>query len=220
MSTVTDVDTSSSAAIAHEPSRRRNTPQSDAGTSLDGATGSGAMVLKALRRMASILSTVVVVVAVAAFLFLAVGPRVFGYQTSTMLTGSMSPLINPGDVVVTVPTPVGDIRVGDIITYHIPVEDQRVETHRITEILTNQDGTRAVRTKGDANEDADPWLATLQGTTVDKHVLTVPYLGQAIRALRQPLILNSLMYGAPAVLVAGLLASIWRKEPDRAADGK
>ena len=220
MSTVTDVDASSSAAIAHEPSRHRNTPKSDAGTSLEGAAGSGARVLKAVRRMASVLTTVVVVVAVAAFLFLAIGPRVFGYQTSTMLTGSMSPLINPGDVVVTVPTAVEDIRVGDIITYRIPVEDQRVETHRVTGILANSDGTTAVQTKGDANKGVDPWTATLQGSTVDKHVLTVPYVGQAIRALRQPLILNSLMYGAPAVLVAGLLASIWRKEPEPAAAGK
>jgi len=220
MSTVTDVDVSSSAAIAHERSRHRNAPKSDAGTSLEGPTGSRSSVLKAVRRMASILTTVVVVVAVAAFLFLAVGPRVFGYQTSTMLTGSMSPLINPGDVVVTVPTPVEGIRVGDIITYHIPVEDLRVETHRVTGILANTDGTTAVQTKGDANKGVDPWTATLQGSTVDKHVLTVPYVGQAIRTLRQPLILNSLIYGAPAVLVAGLLASIWRKEPEPAAAGK
>lgn len=160
-----------------------------------------------------------VAVAVAAFLFLAVGPRVFGYQTSTMLTGSMSPLINPGDVVVTVPTPVSEIGAGDIITYRIPVEDHRVETHRVTDVLTNKDGTTAVRTKGDANRGADPWTATLQGATVDRHVLTVPYVGQAIRTLRQPLVLNTLMYGAPAVLVIGLLGSIWRKDPEPPPDG-
>lgn len=161
-------------------------------------------------------ATALMVVAVAAFLFLAVGPRVFGYQTSTMLTGSMAPLINPGDVVVTVPTPVADIKAGDVITYHIPVEDQRVETHRITEVITNADGTTAVRTKGDANDGVDPWTATLTGPNVDRHAFTVPYLGQAIKSLRQPVILNILMYGAPAVLVVGLLASIWRKTPDEA----
>ena len=157
-----------------------------------------------------------VVVAIAAFLLLAVGPRVFGYQTSTMLTGSMSPLINPGDVVVTVPTPISEIRVGDIITYHIPVEDHRVETHRVAEVLTNADSSTAVRTKGDANSGVDPWTATLQGATVDRHALTVPFVGQAIRTLRQPFVLNTLMYGAPAVLVVGLLASIWRKDPKSA----
>ncbi|MGR0158843.1 signal peptidase I [Paenarthrobacter nitroguajacolicus] len=148
------------------------------------------------------------------FLFLAIGPRILGYQTSTMLTGSMAPLINPGDVVVTVPTPVTDIKLGDIITYHIPVEDQRVETHRITEITTTADGGVAVQTKGDANNGIDPWIATLQNKTVDKQIATIPYVGNAIRILREPIVMNTLMYGAPAILVIGMLASIWTKDPN------
>lgn len=152
------------------------------------------------------------VLAALVFLFLAIGPRVLGYQTSTMLTGSMAPLINPGDVVVTVPTPIADVKVGDIITYHIPVEDQRVETHRITEITATADGGVAVQTKGDANNGIDPWIATLQGKTVDKQVATIPYVGNAIRALREPMVRNILMYGAPAILVIGMLASIWTKD--------
>ena len=149
------------------------------------------------------------------FLLLAIGPRILGYQTSTMLTGSMAPLINPGDVVVTIPTPVADIKVGDIITYHIPVEDQRVETHRITEITTTADGGTAVQTKGDANNGIDPWIATLQGKTVDKQIATIPYVGNAIRTLREPMVMNTLMYGAPAILVIGMLASIWTKNPNK-----
>lgn len=207
MSTVTDLASANGTAAVPHSSRRPHTPQ----------RGVGAFRAKAVAsRTISVLSTVMVAVAIVAFLFLALGPRVFGYQTSTMLTGSMSPLINPGDVVVTVPTPISEIRVGDIITYHIPVEDHRVETHRVAEILTNADGSTAVRTKGDANRGADPWTATLQGATVDRHILTVPYVGQAIRNLRQPLVLNTLMYGAPAVLVIGLLGSIWRKDPEPA----
>jgi signal peptidase len=173
-----------------------------------------------IRRAAAVLTTTLLVIAVAAFLMLAIGPRVFGYQTSTMLTGSMSPLINPGDVVITQPVPVDEVKVGDIITYHIPVEDQRVETHRITKLATNPDGTIAVQTKGDANNGVDPWLATFEEETVDRHVATIPYLGHVIRALRTPAVLNALMYGAPSILVLGMLASIWRKNPEQAATGK
>ncbi|GAB2736697.1 signal peptidase I [Arthrobacter bambusae] len=173
--------------------------------------GAGSGVARAL---VSVITTVVMVAAVAAFLFLAVGPRVLGYQTSTMLTGSMSPLINPGDVVVTVPVAVQELKVGDIITYHIPVEDQRVETHRIIDLTINNQGTATVRTKGDANNGPDPWTAALAGGQVDRQVFTVPYLGNAIRALRDPVVLKVLMYGAPAALVLLLLASIWRKNPD------
>lgn len=169
-------------------------------------------------RVGTVLTTAVLIVAAAAFLFLAIGPRVLGYQTSTMLTGSMSPLIDPGDVVVSVPVQVNSITEGDIITYHIPVEDQRVETHRIIEVTTNADGTTAVRTKGDANNGADPWTATLQSDTVYRHAFTIPHLGTVIRTLREPLVRNVLMYGAPALLVAGMLVNIWRKPNDDPAE--
>lgn len=229
MSTVTDFAPAPAVAAETEPSRRRHAPGGSAGTSIPGSsvpistsapasnTVRTSRFKAAARRTGSALTTALFVVAVAAFLLLAVGPRVLGYQTSTMLTGSMAPLINPGDVVVTAPTPISEIRVGDIITYHIPVEDQRVETHRVTEILTNEDGTTSVRTKGDANNGVDPWTATLQGSTIDRHVLTVPYVGQAIRTLREPVVQNTLIYGAPAVLVIGLLSSIWRKHPEPSA---
>lgn len=159
-------------------------------------------------------TTILFTLAIAAFLAIAVGPRIFGYHTLTMLTGSMAPLINPGDVVVTMPVPASEIKVGDIITYHIPVEDQRVETHRVTDLSTNTDGSIIVQTKGDANDGVDPWLATISAPTVDRHVATVPHVGQAIRALRQPVIMNTLMYGVPAVLVVTMLVGIWRKNPD------
>jgi signal peptidase len=164
--------------------------------------------------MVSVITTTAMVAAIAAFLFLAVGPRILGYQTSTMLTGSMSPLINPGDVVVTVPVAVQNLKLGDIITYHIPVEDQRVETHRIIDLTVNNQGTATVRTKGDANNGADPWTATLAAGQVDRQVFTVPYLGNAIRSLRDPVVLKVLMYGAPAALVVMVLVSIWRKKPE------
>lgn len=174
---------------------------------------------KPLRKSASLLATVILAVALGAFLFLAVGPRVLGYQTSTMLTGSMSPLINAGDVVVTVPVPVGSIRVGDVITYHIPVEDKRVVTHRVTRVTTTPQDTTTVRTKGDANASADPWTAVLHGSTVHKHVFTVPYAGHVIRGLREPVVLYTLTYGAPAILVLGVLRSIWRQDHESVNTG-
>src|SRR6478609_11154831 len=60
--------------------------------------------------------------AVVTFAFLAVGPHVLGYRTMTMLTGSMAPQINPGDVVVSTPVATRDLRPGLVITYHIPLD--------------------------------------------------------------------------------------------------
>ena len=183
------------------------------GTATPAAPATGAL-RTARRILVRMVTTALMVVAVTAFLFLPVGPRFLGYQTSTMLTGSMAPLINPGDVVVSVPTPVSSLKTGDIITYKIPVEDQRVETHRIVELKRNADGGTTVRTKGDANNGADPWQATIQGDTVDVQTATVPYLGTIIRSLREPAVLMVLTYVAPGILVLMLLARIWRKGPD------
>ncbi|MDP9694395.1 UNVERIFIED_ORG: signal peptidase [Arthrobacter globiformis] len=169
------------------------------------------------KRITSILVTLVLALAAVVFVFLAVGPRFLGYQTSTMLTGSMSPGINPGDVVVSVPVPVDELRVGDVITYSIPVDDHRVETHRIVE-LTVAGGVATVQTKGDANPAVDPWKAVLSGDHVYRQVATIPYLGSVIRTLREPVIRSVLLYGGTGVLVVGVLASIWSRKPEDKAE--
>lgn len=169
-----------------------------------------------LRRTGSVAATAALIVAVAAFLFLAIGPWVFGYKTHTMLTGSMAPLINPGDVVVTQTVLLDRIHVGDIITYDIPVENHRTVTHRVAEILTDDAGAMAMKTKGDANSGRDYWTAVLDGPNVHRHAFTIPYLGTAIRTLREPPILNTLLYGAPVILAGWFLVSIWKRPKSEA----
>lgn len=171
-----------------------------------------------LRRLGSLATTMMLVLAVVAFLTLALGPHVFGYRTATMLTGSMSPQINPGDVIVSVPKPAEDVRVGDVITYHIPVEDHRVETHRVVKVSNGEDGSIAVRTKGDANEGVDPWTATLEGDTVWELQGVVPYAGSVIRALRAPLIQGFAFWGALGGFVLLALVRIWRRSEDDGPD--
>ncbi|CAI3793563.1 signal peptidase I [Pseudarthrobacter sp. MM222] len=161
--------------------------------------------------------TVILLLAALVFLFLAVGPRFLGYQTSTMLTGSMSPGINPGDVVVSVKTPVSELKVGDVITYSIPIDDRRVETHRIMSIERDDAGETSVTTKGDANPGPDPWTAVLSEDYVYTEAAVLPYLGDLIRALRQPFVQSALLYGGSALLVVLVLTSIWGKPNEPAA---
>ncbi|MCB5273926.1 hypothetical protein BJG92_01452 [Arthrobacter sp. SO5] len=171
---------------------------------------------KAIAAVGRAVLTLTLVVAALLFLFLAVGPRFLNYQTSTMLTGSMSPGINPGDVVVSVRTPVADLETGDVITYSIPVDDHRIETHRVTGLNRDDAGVTSVTTKGDANPGPDPWTAVLSQDYVYTTAGIVPYLGDGIRALRQPLVQTVLLYGAPALLVGVLLTSIWGKPAEPA----
>ena len=148
--------------------------------------------------------------AVLTFLFLAVGPHVLGYRTMTMLTGSMAPEIEPGDVTVVTPIDVSEVTEGMVITYHRPIEDHSLVTHRVVSIETALDGTVTVQTKGDANDSVDPWTATLQGDTAYQVRAVVPELGHLIQALRTPVLTQALLYGAPALLVGWVLMTIWR----------
>jgi signal peptidase len=163
------------------------------------------------RRMLGWLANGLVLLCLAVFLLIAVGPHVFGYRTATMLTGSMEPGIMPGDVVVTTPEPAADVKVGDVISYHIPVEDRRVETHRVVKVVHKKDGSIAIQTKGDNNSNVDPWTATIEGDTVWEVQTVVPKLGAAIRFLRSDAIQHGIFWVAFGGLLLLGLSLIWGK---------
>ncbi|WP_197028966.1 signal peptidase I [Blastococcus sp. URHD0036] len=148
--------------------------------------------------------------AVLSFLGLAVGPHVLDYRTMTMLTGSMAPSIEPGDVVVSTPLSVSDVEVGMVITYHIPIDDHRVVTHRVIEVDRTADGTVSVRTQGDANDAPDPWTAVLTGDTAYQVQAVVPEIGNVITALRNDTLSTLFVQLLPVALGVCMLVSIWR----------
>jgi signal peptidase len=158
-------------------------------------------------------------IAALAFAVLAIGPHVFGYQTLTMLTGSMAPAIDPGDIVITTPLAVTDVTTGMIITYHIPIDDRRIVTHRVTAVDHGPDGEVTVTTQGDANDHPDPWTAVLQGDTAHQVQAVIPAAGHAIAALRTPWLNATLVYGIPTLLAGWLLLTIWRPTRDHHTDG-
>jgi signal peptidase I len=163
-----------------------------------------------LRRTARLLSTLLLALAVLGLVSVTLGPRLLHYRTATMLSASMSPAIHPGDVIVDTPLALSDVRVGQVLTYHIPVDDHRVLSHRVIEVQHPGQGIVNVRTKGDANAAADPWTATLTGDTVWQVRAVVPRAGTAIRALRIPLVHTVLTAAVPALVLCWLLLGIWR----------
>jgi signal peptidase len=137
----------------------------------------------------------------------------------TMLTASMSPVIDPGDVTIVTPLAVSDVTEGMVITYHIPIGDKQLVTHRVVSVEHGTDGSVTVQTKGDNNDAIDPWTAQLEGDTAYQVRAVVPEIGHAIHALRTPAVSNTLVYGAPALVAGWLILSIWRprkQEEDRA----
>ena len=171
-----------------------------------------------LGRIAPWLVRGIVGLAIVTFLGLAVGPHVFGYRTLTMLTGSMAPQINPGDVAVVTPIAVTDVTEGMVLTYHEPIAEHALITHRVVSVDTTLDGTVTIQTKGDANDAVDPWTATLSGDTAYQVRAVIPELGHLIQALRTPGVTQALTYGAPALIVGWLLLSIWRPTREEEED--
>jgi len=164
------------------------------------------------RRILNWVGNLLLLLCLAVFLLVAVGPHVFGYRTATMLTGSMEPGIMPGDVVVTTPEPASEIKVGDVISYHIPIEDRRIETHRVVKVIHRDNGNIAIRTQGDNNENVDPWTATLEGDTVWEVQTVVPKLGLVIRFMRTDTVQHGIFWFAFGGLILVGLSLIWGRD--------
>lgn len=84
--------------------------------------------------------------------------NIFGYYFYDVLTDSMSGTIEPGEVIVSKKVEdIDSLKVGDIITFLAPNGDYN-ETHRIIEIVYNEDGSiDYFRTQGDNAQSADNW---------------------------------------------------------------
>jgi signal peptidase I len=151
-----------------------------------------------------------VLLALALTLFGAIAllPRLGLYRPVTVLSGSMRPTFSPGDMVVVTPEPVSAVRVGQVISYQVPVGAHQVETHRVVRIL--QGGAHpVVQTQGDANNWPDPWTARLEGTTAWQLSAVVPKLGYVVNWLRSGAVRVTAILIVPALLALLMLFEIW-----------
>jgi signal peptidase len=95
----------------------------------------------------------------------------------TVLSGSMEPNIQTGDVVVSCFVDVAGIQEGDVITFRYDDEEDPYLcfTHRVIAIV-EENGSMMYQTKGDANEAADLRLVK-PSEVIGKVTMTLPYLG-------------------------------------------
>jgi len=156
-------------------------------------------ILKALRTTAISLVAVVCVALAAATAI----PAALGMEHYVIVGGSMTGTIDRGSVVFEKPVPIGALRVGDIVTYTPPAGKGPggLVTHRIVSIRRTPGGSRLFRTKGDANQSADPWRFTLDTPTQPRVVDHVPYLGYPLAALEIRWV-RMIAIGIPALLIA------------------
>lgn len=115
-----------------------------------------------------------------------------------VLSGSMRPGIQPGDLAVLRPTSADHLHVGEIIAYLPPGQTTPV-MHRIASITAD-----GIVTKGDANPVDDPWgRVKPQSASVERLVTVIPKVGFMIDVRRQLLAIVG------GILLLALAVAIW-----------
>lgn len=142
---------------------------------------------------------------------------VAGHPLFIVLSGSMTPVIDTGDLVIdqaVSPAQAAHLHTGQIITFHRGTGATPI-THRIVKVTAAGD-TVAYTTKGDANNAADV-VPVGPAQIVGLYDFKIPMGGRVVNGLRQPLTLG-LLLGAPALwLLSGFLFA-WARELDEKAE--
>jgi signal peptidase len=133
------------------------------------------------RRLVQLVLLAVLAAVAVAVAVLIVIPRAVHGQALTVLTGSMTPEIAVGSVVVIRPVDPNTLRVGDVITYQRSPAQNDYVTHRILAIHV-ETAPATLTMKGDANraEDVKPVAVT---NVRGKVLFSVPYLGSIREAI-------------------------------------
>ena len=136
------------------------------------------------------------------------GPYVLGGRSFTVMSGSMEPAIDTGDVVVDETISPRTAKPGDVVTFPAPDGSKRLITHRLRAVSEHGGQVRA-ETKGDANNTVERWQVPANGH-IGRVVYRVPKIGYALATVISPRG-RLLLLVVVIVALAGLaLERIWR----------
>ncbi len=121
-----------------------------------------------------------------------------GWRGLSVQTGSMTPIIPQGSLVLVNRVPVSTLRIGDVITYTMQQDARKTITHRITELQRSNNVVTGVITKGDANTDRDGTIAPRQ--IVGRVTWHAPHAGKVLDFFKHPIGLAIFIY-IPALYV-------------------
>ena len=122
----------------------------------------------------------------------------------TVLSGSMTPAIKMGSVVLV--KPASDYKIGDVITFGEISKIKTPTTHRIYEMKVQ--GSQPVYiTKGDANNAPDIREITNKDI-LGKVLFSVPYLGYAVDAAKKPFGFALIIIVPAALIIFGEIKKI------------
>lgn len=107
------------------------------------------------------------------------GNSIFGYTFLQVLSDSMSPEFERGDVIVAQGYNGETLSVGDVVVFVAPsgANQGKTVTHRIVEVLNYGENVK-YRTKGDAAQIADSWELSAQDIKA-VYIKVMPFITQA-----------------------------------------
>ncbi|MFN4847345.1 MAG: signal peptidase I [Rhodoluna sp.] len=166
---------------------------------------------KAIARTSVIASSILAVLLVGGPLAM---HYLFGMSISPVLSSSMAPYVEPGDLLISMPAKASTLNVGDIITLR-DSQSNSAFAHRIVQ-LQDQGETIRFITKGDANALAEqnPFLIS-QEAVVPKEVLKLKWLGTPLALINS----EQGRYSSVSLLVIanlGLIYYAFQKRTGRA----
>jgi signal peptidase I len=144
-------------------------------------------------------------------------PLAFHGRPLTVMSGSMTPTIRTGDVVIAMPIEPLDVRPGDIVSFNDPGRGGALVTHRVRQ-MRRKGGRVNFITRGDANTGTEHWSIKVNGT-LHRTVLRLPKLGRPLVFARTRAGLLTLVL-VPLLLLGTLeIASIWKDDDGEVEEG-
>lgn len=162
----------------------------------------------------AVVGTLTLVVAIAAHFAANNEYVVFGHPVMTVLSGSMSPTIRTGDLIIDDQLnadQAAHLHAGQIITFR---RDTRTLTHRIVAVGAAADGSTQYTTKGDANNVADSTPVPASSVLGVFHS-KISRGGYILDALHRPLVLW-LLLASPILWFISEPLRHWARELDEA----
>jgi len=131
------------------------------------------------------------------------------YKIMKVITGSMVPAIDIGDIIITSDTHIDNLKIGDIITFRIP--GNILVTHRISDI--KEDGSFV--TKGDANPEEDTGILVNESNIIGKCIFKIPDGARVIGFFKWAsgifLFLLVFLFWLPQININQIIARLYNK---------
>ena len=158
-------------------------------------------------KICNILRTIIIVILIVIVAILLI-PKIFGYSSLAVVSGSMEPEYPVGSIVVTKEIEFSEIEVGDVITYKL--SDSTLVTHRVVEIDKEN---QTLITKGDANETND--ISPVSSSQIYGKVYSdIPYMGYISVYMKTKLGIAAICGVIIAIIILSVIPELLKKDDD------